>query len=137
MFMEQIRNYGFAAVAATLYEIQKMYLKHRDYTCLTQEIQTHSPCCCSLGRGHQRPCALKPKAGSQHLTRESSCRAAEGGVTCCLLSCGERPPAPHLFRSTLCRSVINHCFACLTVLPLRWVSPGLIHLNCALFRSPG
>lgn len=36
MFTELIRNYGFTAVAATLYEIQRTYLKHREHTCLAQ-----------------------------------------------------------------------------------------------------
>lgn len=36
MFTELIRNYGFTAVAAALYEVQRMYLKHREYTCLAQ-----------------------------------------------------------------------------------------------------
>lgn len=54
MFTELIRNYGFAVVAAALYEIQKMYLEHREYTCLAQKFK-HLPWCYLLRRGHLSP----------------------------------------------------------------------------------
>lgn len=73
MFTELIRNYGFTAVAADLYEIQRMYLKHK--------INSHTPPCWHLrGRGHESPCALKPRARSPVSDKGKFWRGRRGDV---------------------------------------------------------